>query len=304
MVTRKKTDASGTAKDRGKSAKRRLHIRPGKPVGPELRRIVIFQIEAALASLKGNNVSHDAVHDARTCIKKIRAILQLSCPAMSRKQRVLANRLLSEASQRLAPLRDSEVRVRMLDSLLERTGLHVDDYASLRTGLADVAKQRRINDARKIPAVLNALRRVRGAADSWPMEDLTGKDLKRRMRRTYRRGRTALALCSVSPDPDPFHLWRKQVKMLWYQLRITAPLWKGRGEDLICSTERIGQLAGDERDLGLLRETLIMGPKGKATSLLLAKIAILLPELRRQALDSGLAFYGIRPKQFVEYLDL
>jgi len=297
-----KSTASGTGKEK-KSSKARLQMRPGKPCGPELRKIVLLQIEAALEALHGNNVSPDSVHDARTYIKKLRAVLHLASPVMSRKQREQPTRHLRESAVRLGPLRDSEVRVRTLDSLLEQTGLPLDDYASLRAGLADVAKQRRHNDARRIPGVLASLRELRDAAESWPLDGLEGKDLKRRIRRSYRRGRTALDLCSATMDPDPFHLWRKQVKQLWYQLRITAPYWKDKATELIVATARIGQLVGNERDLTLLGETLKLGPQGKATSLLLGKIAELLPSLRRDAVMAGHAFYETRPKHFVENLE-
>lgn len=301
-MARKKSTASGT--DKGKKlGKARLHLRHAKPLGPELRKVALLQIEAALEALHGNNVSPDPVHDARTYIKKLRAILQLASPVMSKKQREVPISHLREAASRLGPLRDSEVRVRTLDSLLEQTGLPVDDYASLRAGLADVAKQRRHNDARRIPGVLGLLRELRGSVESWPLDDLEGKDLRRRIRRSYRRGRTALDLCSATPDPDPFHLWRKQVKQLWYQLRITAVYWKDEAADLITATGRIGQLAGDERDLTLLGETLSLGPQGKATSLLQSKIAELLPSLRRDAVTAGHVFYETRPKHFVEALE-
>lgn len=301
-MARGKPSASRTGKEK-KRAKARLNLRHGKPCGPELRKVALLQIEAALEALHGNNVSPDPVHDARTYIKKIRAILQLASPVMSRKQREKPTRLLKEAAMRLGPLRDSEVRVRTLDSLLEQTGLPADDYASLRAGLADVAKQRRQNDARRIPGVLASLRELRDSTASWPLDDLEGKDLKRRIRRSYRRGRTALDLCRATPGPGPFHLWRKQVKELWYQLRITAPYWKEQAADLIKATGRIGQLAGDERDLTLLGETLRQGPQGKTTALLLGKIAELLPSLRRDAVKAGHAFYANRPRHFIGDLE-
>jgi len=301
-MAREHPSASRTGKVK-KSAKARLHLRHGKPFGSELRKIALLQIDGALESLQGNNVSPGPVHDARTYIKKLRAILQLASPVVSRKQRELHTRHLREAAMRLETLRDSEVRVLTLDSLLEKAGLPVDDYATLRAGLADVAKQRRHNDARRIPGVLASLREVRTAAKSCPLDELSGRDLKRRIRRSYRRGRTALELCHSTPDPDPFHLWRKQVKQLWYQLRITAPYWKDEAGDLIAATGKIGQLAGDERDLTLLGETLRLGPQGKATSLLLAKIAERLPHLRRDAVTAGHTFYEIRPKIFVEDLE-
>lgn len=300
-MARGKTSASRSGKKR--RAKARLHLRHGKPCGSELRRVALLQIDAALESLRGNKVSPEAVHDARTYIKKLRAILQLASPVMSKKQRDQPTLLLREAAMRLAPLRDSEVRILTLDSLLEKTGLPVDDYASLRAGLADVSKQRRHNDARRIPGVLASLRELRDSSEVWPLDDLDGKDLKRRIRRSYRRGRATLDLCSTTRDPDSFHLWRKQVKQLWYQLRITAPYWKDEAADLIASTDNIGQLAGDERDLTLLRETLRLGPQGKTTSLLVERINGLLPHLRRDAMDAGRSFYEKRPKHFVEDLE-
>ena len=250
-MARGKPSTSKSGKEK-KKAKARLHLRHGKPCGSELRKIALLQIEAALESLRGNNVSPEPVHDARTYIKKLRAILQLASPVMSKKERDQPTILLREAAVRLAPLRDSEVRIRTLD---------------------------------------------------WPLDDLQGKDLKRRIRRSYRRGRTALDLCSTTPDPDPFHLWRKQVKQLWYQLRITAPYWKDEAADLIAATDKIGQLAGDERDLTLLRETLRLGPQGNATSLLIEKIDGLLPPLRRDAVEAGRSFYENRPKLFVAALE-
>lgn len=301
-MPRGKPRASRTGKER-KTAKPRLHLRHGKPCGPELRKVALLQIEAALRALHGNNVSPDPVHDARTYIKKIRAILQLASTVMPGKQREQPIRLLREAAMRLGPLRDSEVRLRTLDALLERTGLPAGDYASLRAGLADVAKQRRQNDARRIPGVLASFRKLRDASESWPLDDLKGKDLKRRIRRSYRRGRTSLDLCRATPEPDPFHLWRKQVKELWYQLRITAPYWKDGAADLIEASGRIGQLAGEERDLTLLGETLRQGPQGKRTSLLLCNIAELLPSLRRDAVKAGHAFYANKPKNFVGDLE-
>jgi CHAD domain-containing protein len=301
-MARGKPSASSTGKKR-KGTKVRLSLRHGKPFGRELGKVALLQTEAALQALHGNNVSPDSVHDARTYIKKIRAIIQLASPVMSKKKRDPLTRLLRDAAMRLGPLRDSEVLVLTLDSLLEQTGLPPDDYASLRAGLADVAKQRRKNGARRIPGVLASLRKLRDSAEYWPLDDLESKDLKRRIRRSYRRGRAALDVCRATPDPDHFHLWRKQVKELWYQLRITAPYWKDGAVDLIKATGRIGQLAGDERDLTLLGESLRLGPQGRTNSLLLGKIAGLLPSLRRDAVREGHAFYEKRPRHFVEDLE-
>jgi CHAD domain-containing protein len=302
-MARVKATASGTGK-KGKASKPRLHLRPRGRCGPELGKVALLQIDAALLALHGNDVSPDSVHDARTYIKKLRAILQLASPVLSGKQRDLTTRLLREAAARLAPLRDSEVLVLTLDALLGKADLPADDYAALHAGLANVAKQHRHNDARRIPGVLNRLGELRKRVGSWPLDRLEGNDLKRMVRRSYRRGRSALDLCSSTPSPDLFHLWRKQVKHLWYHLRITAPYWKGEARDLIAVTGRIGQLAGDERDLTLLGEFVKHGPRGRAHQALMAEIEDRLPSLRNKAIEAGAEFYGHKPRIFVRDLDL
>ena len=289
---------------RGNVTKPRLHFLKDKSFGKELRKIASLQLEAALHELKGNNVSPDAVHNARTYIKKVRSILQLAAPSLPHALREELLLQLGEAASRLGPLRDAEVHVQTIDHLLEQGDLPDEALIPLRAGFADVAKQRRINDTRRIPKVIASLRSVRDSIPDWPLDDLGAKDLHRRIRRTYRRGRTALDLCSTTDDPEEFHLWRKLVKQLWYQIRITAPYWPRKGEELITASGRIGHLAGIERDYTLLAATLAKGPKSKASKLLQETISDLLPTLRRQAMKAGERFYAEKPKSFIRDLGL
>ena len=296
-------DRPSTPKKGGKDDKPRLRLHRDRPCGRELRKIALLQIDAALRELRGNNVASGPVHDARTYIKKVRAILKLSAASMRRKERDRLTRLLRKAAGRLAPVRDSEVRVRTLDSLLERANLPVERYASLREGLAGLAGRERLNAVGRIPEVLQCLRILRDLVAEGPWEDLHGKELKRRLRRTYRRGRISLELCRTKPDPEAFHRWRKQVKQLWYQLRITSEYWSSGAADLIETTGKIGELAGEERDLTLLAETLARHPRRESTARLRKKISERRSMLRREAVKAGLSLYGKRPGIFVEALD-
>lgn len=279
--------------------KPRLHLQRGKPFGKELRKLASLQLEAALSELKGNKVGADAIHNARTYIKKVRSILQLAAPSIPRALREDLHLNLGEAASRMGPLRDAQVHLETFDHLLKKADLPATQLMSLRAGFADVAKQRRIHDIRRIPKVIATLRQIgKGVAD-WPIDDLNAKDLRRRIRSTYRRGRTALDLCSSTDDLEEFHFWRKLVKQLWYQLRITAPYWPRNAEELIAASGRIGHLAGTERDYTLLRATLAKGPKSKGSKLLQERIADLLPRLRKEAMKAGEIFYTEKPRSFV-----
>ena len=199
----------------------------------------------------------------------------------------------------MGPLRDSEVHLQTFDLLLRGITAPQEQFSALRSGFADIAKQQRINGNKQIPVILGLLRIVRNSIPEWPLDALRPRDLRRQIKRTYRRGRTTLELCISSQDPDDFHLWRKHVKQLWYQLRLTAHHWPDKARDLISATGEIGQLAGTERDYTLLASSLTTGPRSKASLLLQAEIAKLLPDLRKKALEAGKVFYFKKPKDFV-----
>lgn len=300
--SRRRTTGTKPLGKRKSPKKPRLELRRGECFQKGLRKLAGLQLDAAMEELKGNNVSPDAVHNARTYIKKVRAIIQLASPAMDRPLREKLLGLLRDASARTGPLRDSEVQVGTFDLLMKQGGFASGEFDSLRNGLADVAKQRRLNDARQIPRVVRALASVRDSLAECPLDTLDSKNLHRRILRTYRRGRTALDLSATTRDADDFHLWRKLVKQLWYQLRITTPYWQDHRK-LIAETEKIGELAGTERDFALLAATLSNGPRSRAARLLVECISRTLPTLRKEAMEAGERFYEPRPKAFMRALD-
>jgi hypothetical protein len=51
-------------------------LRKGEPVGKELRRVVLKQLENAIDELR-NDASPEAIHNARKNVKKVRAVLDL-----------------------------------------------------------------------------------------------------------------------------------------------------------------------------------------------------------------------------------
>src|SRR6478752_10289294 len=53
-----------------------------EPIGQGVRRIGLEQIEIAAAKLSGKNDVSAAIHDARRCLKRVRALLRLIQPAM------------------------------------------------------------------------------------------------------------------------------------------------------------------------------------------------------------------------------
>ena len=304
MSTRKKPLSRLGRKAPIVEKKPRLHLRRNKPIGEELQMLVRLHLEAALTQLSGNNVSPKPVHEARKAIKKVKAVIQLASPALGSVHRKLVSEKLHDSMMRLGPLRDAEVQVQALDLLMETEGLMPEDFSSVRAGLADIAKQRRANDIRQIPRVRESLEEALRSVNKWLLDPLQGKDVSRRIRRSYRRGRSLLDLCQVHNDSETFHSFRKTVKQLWYSIRITSEFWPEQGADLTHELGLIGELAGKERDFTLLSMTLRQGPANKAAHHLIAMLDEELPKLRRATLTAAISFYEQKPKAFVEFLDL
>ena len=90
------------------------------------------------------------------------------------------------------------------------------------------------------------------------------------------------------------------MKQLWYALRITCKFWPADAADLIGELGLIGELAGRERDLSLLCETLRQGPRNRGSLTLIPELERQLPDLRLAALTGAARFYREKPKVFAE----
>jgi CHAD domain-containing protein len=289
-------------KRKGIGKKPRLWIRRREATGEALRTLATLQLDAALTELRGKNVSPDAVHNARTYIKKIRSLIQLGAPTMGSACRDRLRKKLREAAAVLGPMRDSDVRVQSLDELIRKTSLSAVRFDPIRRRLSDASGKRRSKDRRQIPRVERILGEIRKSIPSWPLDKMDGKKIIRRVRRTYRRGRIALDLCSSSGNSVDFHLWRKLVKQLWYQLRITSRFWPDHALNRIRDTDLIGELAGKERDYTLLGKRLIGLHNDPCSVLLVNRINKIIVTLRKKSISEGFRFYEERPKDFVKKL--
>src|SRR5262249_53506969 len=85
------------------------------------RRLVPKQMEEALEHLTGpHKESRDeAVHEARKCFKKIRAVLRLVRPVIGEKSYREENICFRDAGRPLTEVRDAKIFIETLDQLAE-----------------------------------------------------------------------------------------------------------------------------------------------------------------------------------------
>lgn len=280
-----------------------FRLRCDEPPGAGIRRVMREQMDAACHALQTGGDPIQAVHNARKALKKARATLRLVAPEFDPAQYKAEMALLRNAARQLGPLRDANVQIKTLDAVIQAAQWAPGEFAALRAALEQRAGDSGAGAAQPIRRAVKLLTAARSHLRRWPLASLEMKDLFAEIRRTYRRGRRALATYRRKPGAETFHGWRKRVKELWYQLRLVGDHLPARGQKCIQKLNQLAQMAGDAHDLSVLRDHLegAAGP-GVQTALMIGEIEARIPESYRAAVKKGERFYAAKPARFARGL--
>ena len=106
----------------------------------------------------------------------------------------------------------------------------------------------------------------------------------------------------VAAGPPAFHEWRKQIKTLWYALR----LLEQRVPVDLQLTELLEEWLGDDHNLVVLRARVAANGRPDLGQARLRRVRQLVAErqqeLRRKALNVGARVFSERPKAFERHL--
>jgi len=212
-----------------------------------LRRLARNELKAAREGLRQQTPPADeAIHEARKSIKKVRAIVQL-IDADDGRGLADSPKKLRAVSRTLSALRDADAMIEMLTKLRKKNPRLMSEhsFARLRRWLSG-RKQAAMDAAARDDAwtaIDRRLKKVRGAAKRWRPAHARFSALAAGIRSAHKRGRKALAQAQESGKAADFHEWRKEMKALWYALRLMAGCAEGVHKD-------VEQLHHAERWLG------------------------------------------------------
>ena len=107
-----------------------------------LRRVAREEAQHAIAHLTSSEDRHEAIHEARKSVKKVRALLRLLEPQLGNVARN-ANRRLRDLGRTMSVLRDSAAMVETFDQLAEKYPgeMGLNRFAEIRERLATTARQ-------------------------------------------------------------------------------------------------------------------------------------------------------------------
>lgn len=281
-----------------------LHNR--KRLDDELAKVVRRELRKPIHALtaSGRTASEKAIHQSRTSVKKVRAVVALleqAGAAVPRKDR----KRLKSAARALSRLRDSTAVIESLARVHRRypAQLPRHTYRVLRRSLVG-ARHRLEARARRDGVIAEAagqLAKTSGSARTWTAPSLTVVDLVPLIAASYRCSRQALKRSLATGRSATLHRWRRQVKTLWYQLRLITPLTRGV-DPLIAHLKQLETDLGDHHNLVVLEATLrscheLRSRRGdvRQASRLAASMR---PSLRQSALALGRRVHARTPAAF------
>jgi CHAD domain-containing protein len=290
-----------------------FELRPGESLRKGIRRIARKQMDNALEELTAAHPGSrdEAVHEARKCFKKVRAVLRLVRPAIGEATYRAENTCFRDAGRPLTEVRDAKILIETLDGLVKHFAEHIAgrSFADVRQALQAnlrAVRKRVLDEEDAFAVVAGAVRQARERVKDWA--DVPDKwwAVGKGLEDVYSRAQEALEDAAADPTVEKLHEWRKQAKYLRYQQEILRPLWPERLEEFADETDKMSELLGDDHDLAVLRQMLTddpdrFGDAGDA-EVLLALIDRRRAELGQEALLLGRRFFQDRPRDFARRL--
>jgi hypothetical protein len=279
-----------------------FRFRLDEPIEKGFRRIGAEQIERARRQLQANQDAAAEVHEARKCMKRLRALLRLAREGLGEPVFRAENAHFRAIARSLASARDDYVLLETIVKLAAENEGQATSLALTRLKQAVIAQraedpagnadQRAEADA-ALERAVRRFRRLKFAPDSFAT-------LERGLVRNYRKARERRDIAYAENTDEAFHDWRKCVQAHWRHMALLSRAWPALFEAQIEAARYLSQLLGDDHDLALLRtrlsalppETLSPGEVREIESLISTRQGA----LRRAARFQGEVIFAERPK--------
>lgn len=276
-------------------------------VADGLRRLARAELGSISTRLDGAAPPHgDTIHEIRKSVKKTRAILQV-VGADSGSGLAKSAKRLHVLHARLSALRDADVMLETLHVLRNRNPGILNRRCFARAHRRLSSHKRSLMKAARRKAtwqrISKSVCKIRREAKHWDPKHRQFRSLAAGIRLAHQRGRKAMARARKSQRTADFHEWRKQIKTLWYELRLLessglrirrdvkalhlAEVWLGNEHDVVMLSDELSK-DGSQGDIPVdLDRIRLVGDSYRR-------------ELRTKALASTRAIYARTSRDYVE----
>jgi CHAD domain-containing protein len=286
-------------------------LTPHETFSDAIKRIVMEQADQAIQGLEAQSGKYDeAIHDARVCFKKIRAVLRLVRTDLGVDTFRQENICYRDAGRRLSAIRDTVAMQETLDKLTTRFAdqLVANAFAELHRSLRQLSTAQRRDKKKVMRTVAKIIATAQRRVEHWPIQPDGLTALSHGVKGVYKKGKQGFAEAVAQPDVEHFHEWRKDVKYLRYQVRLIKPLWFAMLGTLGNELEKLGEYLSEDHDLALLRQHVLESEQPIDPSMTVVTLVALIDRRRAELQDTarclGDRVYAERPGAFTRRLQV
>jgi len=285
------------------------HFRSHEKVPDGVKRIALEQIDEAIDRLKtrGDGID-EAIHEARVCLKKIRALLQFVWGEMGDRKFKAENRRYRDAGRRLSSVRDSAVIIDTFDKLAsDPTVPATPDLRQMRASLVRAERTPVVEKEKALVEVATVMAAARAGLDEWRIDHKGFAALGPGLKRVYGEGRGVLKNVRERPTIENLHELRKQVKSLSYQTHLLGHAWPEIVKSFGGELKDLADLLSDHHDLAVLAEAISDTLLNKGDEDLKKQVLDLINrhqlDLRMEAMPLAERIYVEKPASFVRRIN-
>lgn len=230
-------------------------IQPDERLSMAIPRILREETDLLISFLTQEDDLHYAVHEARKCCKRIRAVWRLIRDTIDKKSYRLENQTYRDASRRLSGLRDLSALLEALETIPEEDmPPHVYQvWDRSRQDLMVLRQQAEERMSRELlHEIAQEIRLAQKRIDQLALPSDKFKIVEKGFHRVYRRGHRAMRKAYRNPDAEKLHDWRKRVKYLRFHIQLLALIWPNMMKALGDELHQLSDLLGDHHDLVVL----------------------------------------------------
>ena len=263
------------------------------------------RIDRCRAHLR-QDAPHEAIHQTRKQLKKIRALLRLIRYQIGKEAYQTANHYFRDAARLISDARDVSAGWETAEELQSLLTTARDRQAvgrlkrHLRAKKAAITRYQ-VHGDKLLESVTEALAEAEQLHRAWTISDDGFEAVEKGIKRIYRQCQKRQAKAYAADDPEAFHEWRKSVKYLRYQVDTLSPLWPGLLQALEGELNLLTDYLGDDHDLLVLQETIkeakVMSPATQHS--VFSTIDERRAQLQQEALPLAKKLFAQKPKEFV-----
>lgn len=216
-----------------------------------VRRIGLEQIDIASARLASRQDIPSAIHDARRCLKRLRALLRLVRPGLADGAYRREAARLAGIGRLLSGARDLDVMLATLDKLSARQGEPSGD-AALQLRKLVTARRRRSASGGDRRMALQRLQQVRKLFEGKAIELIGLDHLGEGLEATLRKTRKAFHKAYDKGSDEAFHAWRKRVQQHWRHMALLTRCWPEALSARASEAKELSRLLGEDHDYAVL----------------------------------------------------